>query len=222
MKAITLVVGMRFDRLLLLESIDGFGEATRWRARCDCGSECIVSQRRLRRTTTLQGAKSCGCFRRSLEFGNAIAASKTRHGHRRHTRNGRSPTWLTWTSMIQRCENPSHKSYVRYGGRGIGVCVRWRESFESFLKDMGERPNGRTLDRFPNSNGNYEPGNCRWATTLEQAANRTATILTFDLVQEIRGRHEHGESSMSIAKRLGIRPAHARDVIAGRAWRDCG
>jgi len=73
--------------------------------------------------------------------------------------------------MIQRCTNPNRADYRLYGGRGIKVCKRWRD-FAAFLADMGERPKGKTLDRYPNNNGNYQPGNCRWATPKQQAANR--------------------------------------------------
>lgn len=73
--------------------------------------------------------------------------------------------------MRERCYNPKHIAYHRYGGRGITVCDRWRNSFEAFLADMGARPEGRTLDRV-NNNGNYEPSNCRWATPKEQRANQ--------------------------------------------------
>jgi hypothetical protein len=74
-------------------------------------------------------------------------------------------------AMIQRCTNSNNAKYVTYGGVGITVCERWRDNFVNFLEDMGERPDGHTLDRFPNKRGNYEPGNCRWANIEEQQQN---------------------------------------------------
>lgn len=92
-----------------------------------------------------------------------------RHGH---ASNGElSPTYRTWRSMMLRCDHPSQDSYQYYGERGITVCDRWRDSFESFLADMGERPDGKSIDRV-DVNGNYEPGNCRWATASEQRRNQ--------------------------------------------------
>src|SRR5690348_13492356 len=75
--------------------------------------------------------------------------------------------------MIRRCSNPTFAGWAMYGGRGIRVCERWlgTEGFKNFLADMGERPDGKTLDRYPDKNGNYEPGNCRWATARNQARN---------------------------------------------------
>lgn len=84
----------------------------------------------------------------------------------------RHPLFSTWHNMIQRCHNPSHMSYKGYGARGIGVCLRWREDFWLFVKDMGERPLGHTLDREHNE-GPYAPYNCRWADAATQYANRS-------------------------------------------------
>src|SRR5882672_8257771 len=94
------------------------------------------------------------------------------HGHagNHRTRAPASPTYLTWRAMWKRCTNPNEQSWRRYGAIGVTVCERWR-SFEAFLADMDERPLGKTIDRYPNMSGNYEPGNCRWASTKEQRRN---------------------------------------------------
>ena len=103
-----------------------------------------------------------------------------RHGHT-NSRTGvriNSPTYNSWRSMRDRCNNPKLKTYLAYGAKGISVCARWNNSFEAFLEDMGLRPAGTSLDRFPNRKGNYEPGNCRWGTAQEQADNRDIVLKT--------------------------------------------
>jgi len=89
----------------------------------------------------------------------------------------RIPEYSAWRSMRQRCYNKSHYAYNDYGGRGITVCDSWNESFLNFKRDMGDRPSKKhTLDRYPNNDGNYEPGNCRWATMKEQCQNRRNSV----------------------------------------------
>jgi hypothetical protein len=144
----------RFGRLTVLRRIGttSYGQP-QWLCRCDCGKETTPMGNSLRSGLTT----SCGCLR--LE-------TVTEHGETG------SPEFTVWQMMIQRCENPKTKSYPRYGGRGITVCDRWRESFAAFLEDMGKRPSAaHTLERGDNDQG-YNPENCRWATPLEQGRNK--------------------------------------------------
>ena len=99
------------------------------------------------------------------------------HGH---TSGKKSPTYKSWDCMKQRCLNINDPNYSEYGRRGISICQEWIDDFSAFLRDMGERPEGTTLDRFPNYNGNYEPGNCRWATPKQQAETKRPSKRVFE------------------------------------------
>lgn len=152
-KARWIEAGERVGRLVVTERR---GPGQRVQCRCDCGE--------LRSVPIGEWGKSmsCGCLR--IE---RLLVRNTTHGH------ARTSIYLTWSDMVNRCKNSTHHRWKNYGGRGITVCEQWqgRGGFAVFLADMGERPEGLTLDRIDND-GNYEPGNCRWATTSQQARNR--------------------------------------------------
>lgn len=132
--------------------------------RCECGTE----KRILRKHVVSGRVVSCGCHKRRMS-----RITNRKHGHTV----GYTPsrTYRSWTNMISRCENPNTPNYKEYGALGVTICARWRDSFEAFLADMGERPPRMSLDRIKNDLG-YEPGNCRWATLKTQAQNRSTTI----------------------------------------------
>lgn len=158
MNKIRNITGQRFGRLIALyDTGDRLHKSVVWLLKCDCGNTHKASMGNLR-----QGyVTSCGCLYKEIN-----GSWQTTHGM--HL----SKTYRSWASMIQRCNNKNNSRYHRYGGRGITVCGSWLNSFENFLSDMGERPKGMTLDRYPNNDGNYESSNCRWATPAQQANNR--------------------------------------------------
>ena len=151
------IAGKKFERLTAIERAgqDRFGRAV-WRCKCECGTEVAVAAFRLSSGHT----RSCGCL---TGRGNATHGKSRTGAHR------------SWLAMKARCLNPRSSFFARYGGRGITVCAEWADSFEAFFADMGERPLGATLDRI-DTDSNYCPTNCRWATVQEQQNNRSTSI----------------------------------------------
>ena len=190
--------GTRFGALTVVEAAVPFTRANGRKVaasicECECGS------RRAYRNIGLRNGywKSCGCQR----VRNAAESRKT-HGHAVGGR--RSRELSTHKGMISRCHDPKNSHFADYGGRGIFVCIRWRDSFEGFLADMGPKPEGMTLDRIDNSRG-YEPGNCRWAPAEVQANNKRTTRLVLF----------HGEelSLAQFARSIGIKSARVRYLL---------
>lgn len=166
-------IGKKFNRLTVVCEVERTTKNRKFLCVCDCGNKINVEAHSFVGGKT----KSCGCLKKESN----AAVGKLNRKYSIDFIAAKSKTYKSWISMKYRCSSPTKKNY---SGRGIRVCERWLNSFENFIFDMGERPKGMTLDRFPNQNGNYEPLNCRWATPIQQSNNlRSNRVIIFNGVK---------------------------------------
>ena len=163
------LTGQKFGRLIVVKRVQNIGTRTAWLCKCQCGNERIATSGNLRQGNTT----SCGCYHRE-------AASIANIKHRK----SREKIYIEWSGIKTRCYNKTFDQYMNYGGRGITMCDRWRESFEAFYEDVSKLPHfgeqGYTLNRKDND-GNYEPNNVEWADRINQANNkRNNHLLTYN------------------------------------------
>jgi hypothetical protein len=184
------LTGDRYGKLTVIarDPVNYRGNA-QWVCRCECGKVKTYIGMDLRKGRL----RSCGCQN---------PGSQSDHGM------SSTPTYRAWVSMKVRCNNPKNVFYRHYGGRGIKVCDRWQNSFESFFADMGARPPKHSIDRI-DPNGNYEPGNCRWATQREQMNNRRCNRFV-----EIDGKTQ---TLATWLRESGLKPSTYQDRIV-RGW----
>ncbi len=153
-------LGMKFTRWLVVGHTKNILDSTYFNCLCDCGTIRLVKRYHLKSGAS----KSCGCLNKEV-----VAKRFKTHGMEG------TPTYNVWQHILQRCNNTKNKSYKNYGGRGIKVCKRWRNSFENFYSDMGDKPKNKSIDRIDN-NGDYKPSNCKWSTAKEQCSNTRKNI----------------------------------------------
>jgi len=201
-KLVVVTPGSRYGRLTVISEAERYKAPSghterRVLCECDCGNRRVVLLNSVRSGRT----HSCGCL-----ANDATAARNRRNATHRMSK---SPTYLCWYSMRQRCNNTHHQAYAKYGGRGITVCERWEHSFENFLEDMGPRPSAEhSIDRIEND-GNYDPENCRWASATQQGRNKHNNVLLSC----------HGDTMCQSewAERIGITPEGLSARI-NRGW----
>jgi len=195
------LTGQKFSRLTVIEKASIKNGRATWVCRCICGEQIIVYATHLLQKNT----KSCGCLRKE----------KTQNLRKKHGLSSQA-AYPSWYDMKQRCNNPMHTAYKYYGERGISVCQRW-DKFENFLEDMGERPEGLTIERINNDLG-YFKDNCCWATRAEQIHNSRQAKLTEKIVAEIRQLRSLGAKMANLATIYNVAPNTISQVVNNKTW----
>lgn len=197
------LAGMRFGRLLVESKSQSIRKSgALWNCVCECGKTTAVDSMKLRKGLIV----SCGCFHREM-----TAAINRSHGLA-----NKSKTYRTWKEMRQRCNNPNNDKYQWYGGRGIAICSRW-DSFENFHADMGDRPDGMTIDRIDNDKG-YSPDNCRWLPQLEQTRRQAKNKLSAELAVKLKADRDAGMTFQEIGQKYGVSKTAAHRCCTSRTW----
>lgn len=228
--AIQIPAGVKLGRLTILGPARTASGRRAFLCRCDCGKETTVDGSHLRSGHTT----SCGCLHREVAADLArtnplIAEYRTSDLRREQSRQSspvhglsHHPHYHRWVGMMNRCTNPNHDGYRNYGGRGIAVCAAWRDVavFCAWIdENLGPCPAGKSLDRIDND-GNYEPGNVRYAAWSTQIRNSRSAKLTWEDAEQIRRRHAAGgETCESLARKYGVTPGNVSLILAGKTWR---
>jgi len=200
------LTGKIYGRLTVLKrhGRTSYGKV-QWECVCICGKSAYPTTGALNSNRT----KSCGCL--------SIEKQKERfekHGHSKGARP--SKTYESWLHMRQRCLNKNEHAYKNYGGRGIVICQRWNE-FQNFLNDMGEMPNGYSIERI-DCNGNYEPSNCKWIPKAFQSRNTRRTVSSVEISNCIRKDFKDGMKRREIISKYGMCPGTVDSIIYNKNW----
>ena len=194
--------GERYGLWTLLEGVRREGQVIYRHAKCDCGAEKWVNYQNVK-----QGkSKSCGCLR--------VAVSATINLS--HGKTG-SKTYKIWAGMKRRCNNPNEKFYSHYGGRGIRVDPAWEKSFPQFLADMGECPDGHSIERLDVDRG-YSKDNCKWIPESQQSRNTRKSKLTMADAMQIRSLVAAGGHAPSVARQYGVDRTMVNKIVRGECW----
>jgi hypothetical protein len=194
MTSLSVFTGQRFGRLSVLREVrarDAGGHLRRMaECACDCGVEVAVRLTDLYRGTQA----SCGCLKREV-------LTHQTHGLTKH------PLYYTWMQMMGRCTDPQHPDYLNYGGRGIDVCPEWHD-IAVFItwaeQNLGPRPDGYSLDRYPDNNSGYLSGNVRWATDRQQRRNSRDSLAAMRRREQVFERWQQGQGCTEISQELGV------------------